>query len=476
MKRYIRNYTFILLAIFTGWLAAGCSSNFMEGQLNTSEDYELIYNYIETRADLSIYKDLCEYTGFVGTISTGGTYTVFVPTDTAFQDLFTDLGISSYREKEKEYWLNYLKYHTLTVTKNTSAFNNGLMEESTLLGKEFKLTVDISKYPYLIFNNSSQITEPNIKKQNGNINIMNHVIVPPISSVRDLLVKNGGYTRMVALFDEYGLSSYLNDSLVTVMVEPDFVIERGLVDLDTISDMEGWLKYHIIPNERSFTTNLDGRFIKTLYKGDGITFNNLKRGEITKMYCNQRFPFCNRENFEPDQLALNGVLQPLDSVLRIITHTAGNLRINLYGNDNAKRRYQKNVFADSPAAVREDYNIGSFHQGKMVPCCKFEPSQVGDECRLVIPDVVPGSYTVRLLYYTLNAPTITLLRDNAIIKSDIRLNEKDGDFAEWQTLQYKDCGVIDITEKGDINLRIKISGTTASTLYMDMIELIPSVK
>ena len=157
MKRNNRQYVSLLFMLLSGFLGVSCDTDFPLKQLNTSEDYELIYDYVSARPDLSVYKDLCDYTGFVGTVSTAGTYTVFVPTDSAFQVLFDRLGIESYTEKEADYWLNYLQYHTLTVTKNTSAFVSGLMTEATLMGKNFKLTVDISRYPYLIFNNLSLI-------------------------------------------------------------------------------------------------------------------------------------------------------------------------------------------------------------------------------------------------------------------------------------------------------------------------------
>lgn len=476
MKRNNRQYVSLLFILLSGFLGVSCDTDFPLKQLNTSEDYELIYDYVSARPDLSVYKDLCDYTGFVGTVSTAGTYTAFVPTDSAFQVLFDRLGIESYTEKEADYWLNYLQYHTLTVTKNTSAFVSGLMTEATLMGKNFKLTVDISQYPYLIFNNSARITEPNIIKQNGNINILDAVLMPPISSVYDLLKENGGYSKMLALFDKYQLGSYLTDSLATVMVEPDIVFEENGIDPDTISNLEDWLKYHIIPGERSFMSDLDGRYVKTLYEKDGITFNYLTRNDMVNMYCNQQFPFCNRADYTADQIALNGVLHPLELPLAIVQHTAGRIRMNLYGGTSEVRGYQKNVFAEVPALVRENYTTSSFHQGMMAPCCEFYPSQIGDECYLTVPDIVPGTYTVRLLYYASGAPNMTLLYNGAIVTSNIKFSEKGGDFSEWTSLQYKDCGTIDVLETGDVSLRFKVSGTTMGVVKMDMLELIPIIK
>lgn len=110
------------------------------------------------------------------------------------------------------------------------------------------------------------------------------------------------------------------------------------------------------------------------------------------------------------------------------------------------------------------------------PCCEFYPSQIGDECYLTVPDIVPGTYTVRLLYYASGAPNMTLLYNGAIVTSNIKFSEKGGDFSEWASLQYKDCGTIDILETGDVSLRFKVSGTTMGVVKMDMLELIPIIK
>ena len=339
----------------------------------------------------------------------------------------------------------------------------------------FDLAVFLTRYmfPYIIFNNTAQIMEPDISKQNGYVHILNAVLDPPMSSVWELMEENGGYTRIMALFEEYGLDAYLKDSTVTVLAEPDFVIERSGVNLDTISNMEDWLKYHILP-ERAFTTELDGRLVQTLYEGDGITFNFLSTGgDMEIMYCNQRFPFCNQSGYESNQLALNGLLQPLDSVLQIVEHTPGTVRMNLYGGTNTFRGYEQNVFADSPARVIENYSYQSYHQGRYYPCCEFVPYQVGDEFWFTIPDVVPGSYQVRVIYYADSAPSMSMLYNGSVITSDIDFMSATGTFEEWTEMDYKDCGRIEVLETGDVTLHFQLADVITLNLILDMVELRP---
>ena len=49
----------------------------------------------------------------------------------------------------------------------------------------------------------------------------------------------------------------------------------------------------------------------------------------------------------------------------------------------------------------------------------------------------------------------------------------DGDFAEFTTLKYKDCGLIEVNERGDIELQFMMDENT--TLLMDRIDLIPNI-
>lgn len=471
MKRKTILYTNVWLLIFGSLiLLYGCDTDESLKQLNSSDDYELIYDYIKKRPDLSVYKNLCDYTGFSGTVSTGGAYTILAPLDSAFQKLYKQLGINDFKEKPAEYWLHYLQYHAIEQTINTSTMESGEMTQPTLLGKEFKLTVDISRYPYILINNSASIVEPNIKKQNGNINLLDGVLSPPIATLYELLEQNGGYSQMLAMFEKHGLKSYLTDSLITIMVEPDAILSENGILLDTISHPEEWLKYHIIPNERSFVTDLDSRYIKTLYSGEGITFNFIN----SDMWCNRTYRFSKRASYPINEIAINGVLHSMEDPLMIREHTAGKVRYNLYGRDNDKRGYKRNVFPIPPAMVVENVGMASFHQDKKVPCCQFYPSQVGDECYTLIPDIVPGTYTIRLIYYASGAPDISIICNNSLINSNLVLSSKSGDFTEWTTLQYKDCGTIDLLTRGDVELRFKAN--TNSSLVFDMIELIPIIQ
>lgn len=137
----------------------------------------------------------------------------------------------------------------------------------------------------------------------------------------------------------------------------------------------------------------------------------------------------------------------------------------------------QNVFTNAPARVVENYAYNSYHQLLMdepqPPICSFVSAQGGDSFRVTIPDVAQGVYTVRLIYNRAFTPTLRLLYNNVTVKSGLAMGTSDGDFPEYTTLKYKDCGTIEVNERGDVELTFLMEEN--SSLLMDRIDLIPNI-
>ena len=111
-----------------------------------------------------VYVDTELGTDLVGLFSEGtDQYTVFAPTNAAFQGLYSDLGISGIEDLDAELVLDVLLYH---VTEGRRAANSvvpksGERTITSLLGAQF--TVD---------------SGPNISASNGIIHVIDDVILP----------------------------------------------------------------------------------------------------------------------------------------------------------------------------------------------------------------------------------------------------------------------------------------------------------
>lgn len=104
-------------------------------------------------------------------------YTVFAPTDEAFENLYSALGISSIRDLPAELVLDVLLYH---VTDGRRASNsvvpkNNMRYIDTLLDKSF--SVDSSGMITAI-GNSANIVAADISASNGIIHVIDAVLLP----------------------------------------------------------------------------------------------------------------------------------------------------------------------------------------------------------------------------------------------------------------------------------------------------------
>lgn len=104
-------------------------------------------------------------------------YTVFAPTDAAFEALYQALGVSAITEVDAQTVLNVLLYH---VTEGRRAANsvvpkNGTRTIETLLGSTFSVN---TSGQITAVGNSANIVKANISASNGIIHVIDTVILP----------------------------------------------------------------------------------------------------------------------------------------------------------------------------------------------------------------------------------------------------------------------------------------------------------
>jgi uncharacterized surface protein with fasciclin (FAS1) repeats len=105
-------------------------------------------------------------------------YTVFAPTNEAFEDLYDFLGITEISDLPPELVLDVLLYH---VTEGRRAANSVVpprMDRSitTLLGPSF--TVDRTGTITDLFGQEAAIVAPNISARNGIVHVVDTVLLP----------------------------------------------------------------------------------------------------------------------------------------------------------------------------------------------------------------------------------------------------------------------------------------------------------
>jgi uncharacterized surface protein with fasciclin (FAS1) repeats len=113
--------------------------------------------------------------GLANTLSEDGPFTVFAPTDSAFEKLPDEVIISLLKKENKDKLVNILKFHVISGSYPSDKLP--LLPLKTLNGQNVNFKVDNGD----IFINGAKVLKANIKASNGIIHVIDGVLTPPKS-------------------------------------------------------------------------------------------------------------------------------------------------------------------------------------------------------------------------------------------------------------------------------------------------------
>ena len=177
------------------------------------------------------------------TLDKAGTYTVFAPTNAAFNALFTKLGVSGIDQLSKDALKPILLYHVLGAKAVSSGLSSSYVSTlSPAVGGRFvSLKVDVMGGVKL--NNSTTVTKADIMASNGVIHVIDNVLLPP--TVADLAVANSNFTTLVSALSAAGLVPAVSDPKATLTVfAPTNAAFAALTSVP--SDLKPILLYHVL--------------------------------------------------------------------------------------------------------------------------------------------------------------------------------------------------------------------------------------
>jgi len=122
--------------------------------------------------DFSILVDAVKKAGLVDALSAEGPFTVFAPTNAAFESLSSKLGVSGIADLSAEQLTPILTYHVVSGKVMSTDLSN--TKVSTLSGDN-KLKVDISDGVKI---NESNVVAADIEGKNGVVHVIDKVLIP----------------------------------------------------------------------------------------------------------------------------------------------------------------------------------------------------------------------------------------------------------------------------------------------------------
>jgi transforming growth factor-beta-induced protein len=121
--------------------------------------------------DFSILVEAVTKAGLAGALSADGPFTVFAPTNEAFNALFKQLGVSGVKDLTAEQLKPILTYHVVSGKVMSTDLTNTSV--ATLNGQKIK--VDLTNGVKI---NESKVTKADISGTNGVVHVIDRVLLP----------------------------------------------------------------------------------------------------------------------------------------------------------------------------------------------------------------------------------------------------------------------------------------------------------
>jgi len=210
------------------------------------------------------------------TLSGDGPFTVFAPTDDAFAAL-PDGTIEALLGDPQGALTDILLYHVLGAQVLSTDLVDG-QTAMTLNGDE--LTVSITNDG--VFINNAQVTVADITTDNGVVHVIDAVLIPPTTTVVDVIVNSPDHNTLETAVLAAGLETALSgDGPFTVFAPTDDAFAALPAELlnallnDPQGSLTNVLLYHVLAAEVLSTDLMDGMTATTLLGADiTVSINN----------------------------------------------------------------------------------------------------------------------------------------------------------------------------------------------------------
>lgn len=267
--------------------------------------------------DFSILVAALQKADLVGALQGEGPFTVFAPTNQAFDKLLAGLGITAEDLLNHPQLKEVLLYHVVSGKVMSTDLTDGMMA-ATLSGET--ISVDLKSGVKI---NSSNVAAADIEASNGVIHVIDAVLVPvsfklqqPASApvpgtVVDIALSNKDFSMLVSLLQKADLVGALQgEGPFTVFAPTNQAFEKLLKDLGiTASDLMNQpelaevLLYHVVPGNVKSTDLASGMKAATL------------NGEQLSVDLSSGVKINASSVISADIMAGNGVVHVIDTVL-----------------------------------------------------------------------------------------------------------------------------------------------------------------
>lgn len=275
--------------------------------------------YFDPEARFTTLIDAVEKSGLKSTLLSDGPFTIFAPTNDAFEAAGFDLGSF---EEEDPALQSVLLYHVIVGAEVNAA---GLTEGAVTAGNEEDFYINLTDGGNFV--NASEIIVADVDAGNGIVHAIDAPLMPPPGTVVETALANDDFSILAQAIAIAGLTETLNQEGPYTVFAPTNAAFESLLDalgVESIEDLtaaelQPILLYHVAGGRIfSFQVN-EGEEVETLNTGEDFIINQTvfpqpdDAPSLVEISIVQ--PGDDSELLSTDIVSTNGVIHVIDKVL-----------------------------------------------------------------------------------------------------------------------------------------------------------------
>ena len=277
----------------------------MIGTIIVNPPSNTVYDIVSNSTDHTTLKTAVDACSLDGVLSGPGPFTLFAPTDAAFNLL--PAGTVTALLNDIPQLTDILLHHVVADSVMSTMLTNGQIV-TTLLGTDVTVTINANG----VFIDNAQVTVADLVADNGVVHVIDAVLLPPTPSntVYDIVSNSTDHTTLKTAVDACSLDGVLSGPGPFTLFAPTDaafnLLPAGTVTalLNDIPQLTDILLHHVVADSVMSTMLTNGQIVTTLL-GTDVTVTINANGVFID----------NAQVTVADLVADNGVVHVIDAVL-----------------------------------------------------------------------------------------------------------------------------------------------------------------
>lgn len=207
---FLKKWKFLLSGILMITVSViACKRELM--QINTTSDVNITEYLLKNPDQFSEFSKIIELAGTDGVLAAYGTYTCFVPVNSAINVYLKEINKASVNAMSPEELKNLVKLHLIRDTIPSATFTDGRLRTMTMYG-QYLITgaQNTGGVTRLLINRQASVLQADVRLGNGIIHVIDHVLKPAKLTLAEMIAQNPDYSIFTEALKATGVYESLN--------------------------------------------------------------------------------------------------------------------------------------------------------------------------------------------------------------------------------------------------------------------------